>query len=65
LLFKEKIYLRIFTGGGFEARRNFVAAWGYYTLKTEGMDKDEAPKHLKGKKNGKSTKCFLREESTF
>ncbi|MDR7666469.1 tRNA(His) guanylyltransferase Thg1 family protein [Methanosarcina sp. Z-7115] len=48
-----------------EAWRNFVAAWGYYTLKVEGMDKDEASKHLKGKKNGKSTKCFLREESTL
>ena len=33
-----------------EAWRNFVAAWGYYTLKAEGMDKDEASKHLKGKK---------------
>lgn len=33
-----------------EAWRNFVAAWGYYTLKDEGMDKDEASKRLKGKK---------------
>ncbi len=33
-----------------EAWRNFVAAWGYYTLRDEGMDKDEAAKYLKGKK---------------
>jgi len=33
-----------------EAWRNFVASWGYYTLRNEGMNKDEASKHLKGKK---------------
>jgi len=33
-----------------EAWRNFVAAWGYYTLRNEGMDKAEASKYLKGKK---------------
>jgi tRNA(His) guanylyltransferase len=33
-----------------EAWRNFVAAWGYYTLKDEGIDKIEASKYLKGKK---------------
>lgn len=33
-----------------EAWRNFVAAWGYYTLRDEGMDKSEASKRLKGKK---------------
>ncbi len=33
-----------------EAWRNFVAAWGYYTLRDEGMEKDEAAKYLKGKK---------------
>lgn len=46
-----------------EAWRNFVAAWGYYTLRSEGIDKIEASKYLRGKKNGKSMKCFLREES--
>jgi tRNA(His) guanylyltransferase len=33
-----------------EAWRNFVMSWGYYTLIGEGMDKDEASRHLKGKK---------------
>jgi tRNA(His) guanylyltransferase len=33
-----------------EAWRNFVAAWGYYTLRSEGLAKDEASKNLKGKK---------------
>ena len=33
-----------------EAWRNFVAAWGYYTLRDEGIDKIEASKYLKGKK---------------
>jgi tRNA(His) 5'-end guanylyltransferase len=33
-----------------EAWRNFVAAWGYYTLRDEGIDKTEASKYLKGKK---------------
>ncbi|MGB9941015.1 tRNA(His) guanylyltransferase Thg1 family protein [Methanosarcina sp.] len=33
-----------------EAWRNFVAAWGYYTLRNEGIDKTEASKYLKGKK---------------
>ena len=33
-----------------EAWRNFVTSWGYYTLIDEGIDKDEALKHLKGKK---------------
>lgn len=33
-----------------EAWRNFVAAWGYYTLRHEGIDKTEASKCLKGKK---------------
>jgi len=33
-----------------EAWRNFVAAWGYYTLRNEGIDKIEASKYLKGKK---------------
>jgi tRNA(His) guanylyltransferase len=33
-----------------EAWRNFVAAWGYYTLRNEGMGKNEAAKCLKGKK---------------
>lgn len=33
-----------------EAWRNFVAAWGYYTLRNEGVEKDEAAKYLKGKK---------------
>ena len=33
-----------------EAWRNFVAAWGYYTLRNEGMKKNEASKYLKGKK---------------
>jgi tRNA(His) guanylyltransferase len=43
-----------------EAWRNFVAGWGYYTLRGDGMDKTEASKYLKGRKNGKSMKCFLR-----
>jgi tRNA(His) 5'-end guanylyltransferase len=33
-----------------EAWRNFVASWGYYSLRNEGMGKDEAGKFLKGKK---------------
>ena len=33
-----------------EAWRNFVTSWGYYTLIVEGMDKDEASRYLKGKK---------------
>ena len=33
-----------------EAWRNFVAAWGYYTLRNEGIDKTEASQYLKGKK---------------
>jgi tRNA(His) 5'-end guanylyltransferase len=33
-----------------EAWRNFVAAWGYYALRNEGAEKDEAAKYLKGKK---------------
>jgi tRNA(His) guanylyltransferase len=33
-----------------EAWRNFVASWGYYTLIDEGMDKNEASRSLKGKK---------------
>lgn len=33
-----------------EAWRNFVASWGYYTLIAEGMDKNEASRYLKGKK---------------
>jgi tRNA(His) guanylyltransferase len=33
-----------------EAWRNFVAAWGYYTLRDEGVGKTEASKYLKGKK---------------
>ena len=33
-----------------EAWRNFVTSWGYYTLIDEGMNKDEASKYLKGKK---------------
>lgn len=33
-----------------EAWRNFVAGWGYYTLRGEGMDKTEASKYLKGRK---------------
>ena len=33
-----------------EAWRNFVAAWGYYTLRNEGIDKIEASKYLRGKK---------------
>jgi tRNA(His) guanylyltransferase len=33
-----------------EAWRNFVTSWGYYTLIDKGIDKDEALKYLKGKK---------------
>lgn len=33
-----------------EAWRNFVSAWGYYTLRNEGINKIEAAKYLKGKK---------------
>jgi len=33
-----------------EAWRNFVAAWGYYTLRHEGIDKIKASKYLIGKK---------------
>jgi len=33
-----------------EAWRNFVAAWGYYTLRDEGISKVEASKCLRGKK---------------
>jgi len=33
-----------------EAWRNFVAAWGYYALRNEGVGKNEAAKYLKGKK---------------
>lgn len=33
-----------------EAWRNFVAAWGYYTLRNEGISKIEASKCLRGKK---------------
>lgn len=33
-----------------EAWRNFVAAWGYYALRNEGIGKNEAAKRLKGKK---------------
>lgn len=33
-----------------EAWRNFVASWGYYALRNEGVEKDEAAKRLKGKK---------------
>ena len=33
-----------------EAWRNFVTSWGYYTLIDKGIDKDEASKYLKGKK---------------
>lgn len=33
-----------------EAWRNFVAAWGYYTLLNEGISKIEASKYLRGKK---------------
>lgn len=33
-----------------EAWRNFVAAWGYYTLRDEGISKIEASKCLRGKK---------------
>ncbi|RXA20413.1 tRNA 5'-guanylyltransferase [Methanosarcina sp. MSH10X1] len=33
-----------------EAWRNFVASWGYYTLRNEGINKTEASKYLKGKK---------------
>ena len=29
-----------------EAWRNFVASWGYYALRKEGMEKDEAAKYL-------------------
>jgi len=33
-----------------EAWRNFVAAWGFYALRNEGVGKNEAAKCLKGKK---------------
>jgi len=33
-----------------EAWRNFVSGWAYYTLRKEGMNKSEASKYLKGKK---------------
>ncbi len=33
-----------------EAWRNFVAAWGYYTLRSEGTGKIEASRYLRGKK---------------
>ncbi len=33
-----------------EAWRNFVASWGYYALRNEGVEKDVAAKYLKGKK---------------
>lgn len=33
-----------------EAWRNFVGSWGYYTLRNEGINKTEASKYLKGKK---------------
>ncbi|AKB19310.1 MULTISPECIES: tRNA(His) guanylyltransferase Thg1 family protein [unclassified Methanosarcina] len=33
-----------------EAWRNFVAAWGYYTLRNKGAGKNEAAKCLRGKK---------------
>ncbi|MDI9394057.1 MAG: hypothetical protein QM426_00940 [Euryarchaeota archaeon] len=45
-----------------EAWRNFIASWGYYALRNEGAEKDEAAKYLKGKKNGKFMRCFLRKE---
>ncbi len=46
---KEEIFA-YFQWRQLEAWRNFVAAWGYYTLRNEGIDKDEAAKYLKGKK---------------
>lgn len=33
-----------------EAWRNFVASWGYYTLRSKGIDKIEASKYLRGRK---------------
>ncbi|HIH75537.1 MAG TPA: tRNA 5'-guanylyltransferase [Methanosarcina sp.] len=33
-----------------EAWRNFVSAWGYYALRNEGLEKTEAARCLKGKK---------------
>lgn len=33
-----------------EAWRNFVASWGYYALRNEGIGRNEAAKLLKGKK---------------
>ncbi|MGB9930046.1 MAG: tRNA(His) guanylyltransferase Thg1 family protein [Methanosarcina sp.] len=33
-----------------EAWRNFVSSWGYYALRTEGMDKENALRAMKGKR---------------
>ncbi|MPM60620.1 hypothetical protein SDC9_107472 [bioreactor metagenome] len=46
---KEEI-LEYFHWRQLEAWRNFVSSWGYYALRNEGMEEDEAAKYLKGKK---------------
>lgn len=46
---KEEIF-EYFHWRQLEAWRNFVSAWGYHTLRKEGVEKNEAAKYLAGKK---------------
>ncbi|AKB31389.1 tRNAHis-5'-guanylyltransferase [Methanosarcina siciliae HI350] len=48
-----------------EAGCNFVASWGYYALRNEGMGKNEAAKYLRRKKESEIPKFKSEERIPF